>query len=481
MTTEDPPTQAPEDPFATGSFNPHVSDALAAFMQQGWGPLPQPTPPDGPGGARTQARRAQLARAIGDRALVVAAGLPRPRNGDQLHTYRADSDYVWLTGDQQSGGVLVMVPGEAAQLYLLPQSSRENGEFWRDGRNGELWVGRRPTLEAKSAELGIECRPLAELPARLAQLAGAGVSHVPGLDGSVDAVLGAEPALGDRELRAVVSELRLVKDDWEIDQLRAACAATSLGYDDIARLLGSGRSLTERDVEVAFESRARLTGNGPGYHTIAAAGAHAATLHWGQNDAPLVPGQLLLVDAGVETNSLYTSDFTRTMPVSGKFTPLQREVYDIVQASQQAAFAKIKPGEKFRAYYPEVARVLAEGLVELGVLPVSAAESVRADSELHRRWTLCSPGHMVGLDVHDNGAARRATYMDGVLVPGEVLTVEPGLYFQSNDETIPAELRGIGVRIEDNVLVTEDGYEMLSAGTPRTSADVEDWLAAHRA
>lgn len=192
----------------------------------------------------------------------------------------------------------------------------------------------------------------------------------------------------------------------------------------------------------------------------------------------MVPGQLLLMDAGVETNSLYTADVTRTFPVSGRFTPLQRRVYEIVLAAQDAALLMVRPGQPFRAFYAESARVLAEGLADLGVLPVSAEESLAPDSGLHRRWTLCSPGHMLGLDVHDCGSARAPEYLDGILEQGHVLTVEPGLYFQANDELVPAELRGLGFRIEDDLVVTADGYDLLSASLPRAVDDIEAWLAA---
>jgi Xaa-Pro aminopeptidase len=184
-----------------------------------------------------------------------------------------------------------------------------------------------------------------------------------------------------------------------------------------------------------------------------------------------------VIDAGAETDTLYTADITRTLPVSGTFTAIQREVYEIVLAAQQAALAEIAPGKAYRDYYRAVAQVLADGLEQLGVLPVSAADSLREDSGLHRRWTLCAPGHMLGLDVHDCGDAPAESYIDGVLRPGMVLTVEPGLYFQRYDELVPAPLRGLGVRIEDDVLVTPDGCELLSAAVPRTPDAVEQWLA----
>lgn len=230
-------------------------------------------------------------------------------------------------------------------------------------------------------------------------------------------------------------------------------------------------------MEAAFARRARTGGAGPGYPPIVAAGWHATILHWTRNDGPLRPGELVVLDAGAETAALYTADVTRTLPVSGAFSAVQREVYEIVFAAQQAALAQIAPGLPFRGYHRAVAQTLAAGLEQLGVLPVSAAESLREDCGLHRRWTLCAPGHMLGLDVHDCGDAPAESYTDGVLRPGNVLTVEPGLYFQRYDELAPAALRGLGIRIEDDVLVTADGYELLSEVLPRTADDIEEWMA----
>jgi Xaa-Pro aminopeptidase len=179
----------------------------------------------------------------------------------------------------------------------------------------------------------------------------------------------------------------------------------------------------------------------------------------------------------VEMKALYTADVTRTFPVSGVFTGLQRQVYSYVLAAQEAAMAALRPGADFREYHRESARLLAEGLEDLGVLPVSAKESLDPDCGLHRRWTLCAPGHMMGLDVHDCASAREARYLGGPLAAGQVLTVEPGLYFQANDETLPPELRGMGIRIEDDVLITPDGYELISSALPRRLDEIEAWCA----
>ncbi|HUC26192.1 MAG TPA: Xaa-Pro aminopeptidase [Streptosporangiaceae bacterium] len=466
------------DRLSTGSFNDPVSPRLADFMSASWGDQPEAPAPPAPPAARLAARRDQLrAHLPAPLPVVVPAGQPSRRSNDQFYPFRPGSDYVWLAGDQSPAGVLILDPSSAAgdALFVAPPSRRDNGEFWTDSASGELWVGRRHSLTERAETLGITCRPLAELPERLAGLGEAIVSR--GFDASIERqVTSVDPVL-DAELAAVLAELRLVKDGWEIDQLRAAVDATTLGFCDVAALILDRPGLTERHVEAAFAGRSRLEGNGVGYHPIAAAGAHATTLHWSRNDGPLGAGDLLLLDAGVETQSLYTADVTRTFPVSGRFSAMQRRVYGYVLAAQEAGLAALRPGADFREYHRVCARVLAEALEDLGVLPVTAAESLQPDCGLHRRWTLCAPGHMMGLDVHDCASAREARYLGGPLEAGQVLTVEPGLYFQANDDTIPPELRGLGIRIEDDVLITSGGYELLSSALPREPDEIEAWCA----
>lgn len=186
-------------------------------------------------------------------------------------------------------------------------------------------------------------------------------------------------------------------------------------------------------------------------------------------------GDLLLLDAGVETTTLYTADVTRTLPVNGRYTDLQRKIYDAVYEAQEAGIAAVKPGAAYRDFHDAAQRVLTEKLVEWGLVE-GPVERV-LELGLQRRWTLHGTGHMLGLDVHDCAAARTEHYVNGTLEPGMVLTVEPGLYFQADDLTVPEEYRGIGVRIEDDIVVTDDGNRNLSAGLPRRSDEVEAWMA----
>ncbi|MCU1588721.1 MAG: pepPI 3, partial [Frankiales bacterium] len=233
---------------------------------------------------------------------------------------------------------------------------------------------------------------------------------------------------------------------------------------------------SERWAEGVFGLRARVEGNDVGYGSICAAGAHACTLHWTDNDGPVRPGELILLDMGVEGRELYTADVTRTLPISGRWTPQQREIYALVYRSQEAALAECKPGAAFLAPHNAAMRVLAEGLQQLGIIE-SAEEVLDPLDKRYSRWTLHGVSHMLGLDVHDCAAARNESYREGTLQPGIVLTIEPGLYFQPDDLLVPEELRGIGVRIEDDVLITEDGYRNLSAALPRDPDAVEAWMA----
>jgi Xaa-Pro aminopeptidase len=481
-----------EAKIRTGSHDLPVSPALDAFMTTGWaspdGPdgAPDGAPDDGravvehPAVAFTAARRAAMSRQFPGERLVVPSGVLKARSNDTDYRFRPHSAFVHLTASTEPQWCLVLEPraaGHEAVLYVRANPGRSNGAFYRDRRYGELWVGPSPTL-SEAAAYGIACRPLEELAGAM----GAGDRPVPtrvlrGVDPAVDALL-PDGGARDLELESALSELRLVKDAWEIDQITGAVEATVRGFEDVVRALpelaDTGRG--ERRVEGVFGLRARLEGNGLGYETIAAAGAHAGTLHWIRNDGTVRTGELLLLDAGVEADSLHTADITRTLPVSGTFTPAQRKVYDLVYRAQEAGIAAVRPGARFRDFHQAAMAVIAQGLADWGLLPVSAEESLQPDSGLHRRYTLCSSGHMLGLDVHDCAQARAHTYLDGVLEVGHVLTVEPGLYFQAGDLTVPPELRGTGVRIEDDVVVTEDGCRVLSAALPRHPDEVEAWM-----
>ncbi|HZE39655.1 MAG TPA: aminopeptidase P family protein [Stackebrandtia sp.] len=475
------------------SHDPRFPEKFLEFMRTGWGPSGLTDLVAVPQATRHAQRRDAVSQAFPGETLIIPTGAEKVRANDTFFRFRAGSDYAWLTGDYDPEGVLVLRPssgGHDAVLYRHPRKSKDSDEFFRSAQYGELWVGRRYALDEMAALLGIECRDLAEFEAEVSKLQRDKARVLRGFDASVDRELEAEEAATDAEgnkqltrdaeLAAVLSELRLVKDEWEIAQLQDAIDITVRGFEDVARALPSDRSIRERLIEGIFGLRSRLEGNGIGYDSIVGAGSHGTTLHWITNDGATTPGELILMDMGVENKHLYTADVTRTIPVSGRFTPLQRQIYDLVHASQQAGMDAIKPGVDFAEIHQVCMRVLAEGLSGLGILPVSVDEAMDADSLVYRRWTLHGFGHMLGIDVHDCANARADNYRLGKLAENHVLTVEPGLYFQTDDELVPEELRGIGIRIEDDVRVTADGCENLSDGLPRTADDVEEWLATQR-
>ncbi|MCJ1678751.1 aminopeptidase P family protein [Streptomyces sp. APSN-46.1] len=457
---------------------PGVSDELADNMRTGWAdtelhglkPIAQ--------AAHTATRRAALSARFPGERLVVPAGRLKTRSNDCEYPFRSSTEYAYLTGDQTENGVLVLEPsgtsGHTATLYLLPRSNRENGEFWLSNQ-GELWVGRRRSLAEAEQLLGIPAKDVRELADALAAAEGP-VRVLRGHDAVIEKALTDKvTAERDEELRVFLSEARAVKDRFEIGELRKAVDSTVRGFEDVVKVLDKAEATSERYIEGTFFLRARVEGNDVGYGSICAAGPNACTLHWVRNDGEVRPGDLLLLDAGVETRDLYTADVTRTLPINGTYSDIQRKIYDAVYEAQEAGIAAVQPGAKFRDFHDAAQRVLAEKLVEWGLLE-GPVERV-LELSLQRRWTLHGTGHMLGMDVHDCAVARTEAYVDGTLQPGMCLTVEPGLYFQTDDLTVPEEYRGIGVRIEDDILVTEDGNENLSAGLPRASAEVEAWMA----
>ncbi|MHB8341138.1 MAG: aminopeptidase P family protein [Mycobacteriales bacterium] len=475
-----------EPPAGTASHAPAIPAALREYLQTGWA-----SPGAAPGADTLAAeevapyaakRRGGLSARFPGEALVIPGGTPKVRANDTDYPFRAGSDFAWLTGHLEPDAVLVLRPdgpGHQATLYLPARSDRASLAFFSDRRYGELWVGPRRGVREAAAALLLETAPRAGLAAALSAHPDARVLR--GYDSEVDAAVDAHPEQ-DGELATVLGELRLVKDDWEVAQLEEAVAATIRGFEDAVRELPRAIQTSERWLEGTFNRRARVEGNDVGYGSIVACGPHATTLHWVRNDGPVRPGDLALLDMGVEARTLYTADVTRTLPISGRFTPLQRQVYEAVWRAQQAGFAACRPGAAFVDPHRAAMAVLAAALEEWGILPVPAEQSLAEDpaapgAGLHRRYTLHGTSHMLGLDVHDCAAARDQAYRDGTLAAGMVLTVEPGLYFQPDDLTVPEDFRGIGVRIEDDVLVTPDGARVLSAALPSRAEDLEAWMA----
>jgi Xaa-Pro aminopeptidase len=465
-------SDTPQEVTGTASHDPDRPAALLEFMSTGWAERAEELPaPAAAAPYRARRREAVAARFPGER-LVVPTGGYKTRANDTEYRFRPGTEFAHLAGSQEPDAVLVVEDGEAV-LYQAPSMDRSTPAFFTDRMYGELWVGPRPTLAATGALLGIETRPLEELdklsgPARV----------VRGYDSRVEALLELDEDK-DKELAAFLSELRLVKDEHEVGQLQQACDATARGFEDVVRQLPRAVESSERWIEGVFSLRARVDGNDTGYGSICAAGSHACILHWTHNDGAVREGDLVLLDMGVEGHELYTADVTRTLPVNGTFTPRQREVYTLVYEAQEAGIAACRAGADFLAPHRAAMDVLARGLQRLGVLD-DAEAALAEDAQTYRRYTLHGTSHMLGIDVHDCAHARAELYRKGPLEVGYVLTIEPGLYFQPDDLTVPEDLRGIGVRIEDDVVVTEDGCRNLSAALPRHPDEVEAWMASLR-
>ncbi|MCM3779355.1 aminopeptidase P family protein [Microbacterium hydrocarbonoxydans] len=462
-TIAEPAVETPVENSTTNRKQPFPRGFLDT-ISTGWAERPESLPAPRPQAAFASTRRAAVSAAFPGKRLVIPAGSLKQRSNDTDYPFRAHSAFAHLTGwaaDSEPDSILVFEPtddGHDITLYFRERADRTTTEFYADATVGEFWIGPRPSLAGVAADLDIATAHLDEY----TEVEGALV-----LDESDD-------------LTRVVSELRLVKDEYEIAEMRRAVDITAQGFDDIIRALPEAVSHArgERVVEGVFHRRAREDGNGEGYDTIAASGPHACYLHWTRNDGTVVPGDLILVDAGVEADSLYTADITRTLPVSGTFTEVQRRVYETVREAADAAFAAARIGVRFREVHEAAMKVIAARVAEWGLLPVTAQEALDADAGgQHRRYMVHGTSHHLGIDVHDCAQARREMYYDGILAPGMVFTIEPGLYFQIDDLTVPVEYRGIGVRIEDDILMTEDGPVNLSAGIPRTADEVEAWIA----
>ena len=462
-TIAEPTTETPVEATTTNRKQPFPRGFLDT-ISTGWAERPESIPAPRAQAPFAAVRRAAVSAAFPGKRVVIPAGSLKQRSNDTDYPYRAHSAFAHLTGwasDAEPDSILVFDPtdsGHDVTLYFRERADRTTTEFYADATVGEFWIGPRPSLAGVAADLDVATEHLAEFTSADGELV---------LD-------------EDADLTRFVSELRLVKDEYEIAEMRRAVDITAQGFEDVIRSLPDAiaHARGERVVEGVFHRRAREDGNVEGYDTIAASGPHACYLHWTRNDGTVVPGDLILVDAGVEADSLYTADITRTLPVSGTFSEVQRRVYETVREAADAAFAAARIGVRFREVHEAAMRVIAARVAEWGLLPVTAQEALDADAGgQHRRYMVHGTSHHLGIDVHDCAQARREMYYDGILAPGMVFTIEPGLYFQIDDLTVPAEYRGIGVRLEDDILMTQDGPINLSADIPRTADEVEAWIA----
>lgn len=413
-----------------------------------------------------------------DEALILCGGTVQTRSNDTEFRFRPDSDFYYLTGMADPGAVLVLRPGHEPEFTMFVRPKDPEAEVWSGRRVGpELATGRFGANAAYArADLA------AELPALLD---GVRRVHLPLEDAALQrrvlkarTVLqrrnrtGAMPPDGFTDARVTIGEDRIKKDPASLASLRRAVDITVAGHEAVQRSVRAGMHEFEVEARIEYEFR-RRGASGPGYGSIVGSGANATILHYVDNDGPLNDGELLLIDAGAEFD-LHSGDLTRTFPVSGTFTPAQRDLYAVCLAANVAGIAGTRVGETIETIHETCLRVLCEGLIDLKLCegPVDAL----IESQDYKRYYMHRTSHWLGVDVHDAGYYS----LEGTprpLQPGYVLTVEPGLYVSADDDRAPTELRGTGIRIEDDVLVTEGEPEVLTAGSPKTPDAIEALMA----
>ncbi|HEX6530729.1 MAG TPA: Xaa-Pro aminopeptidase [Burkholderiales bacterium] len=416
-------------------------------------------------------RRRRLAAAIGDAVAVVPTAPERVRNRDSHYPYRFDSHFYYLTGFPEPEAVVVLTKDKS--ILFCRERSEER----------EIWDGFRYGPDAARERFGFdEAHPIAKLDEEMARLLEnrQALYYPMGADpewdaramrwvNAVRARVRAGIAAPERmhDVRAVIDDMRLVKDAHELGVMRRAARIAAAAHRRAMQRTRPGRYEYEIEAELLYEFR-RNGAQFPAYSPIVAGGANACVLHYVANDAALRDGDLLLIDAGCELDG-YASDVTRTYPVNGRFSAAQREVYDIVLAAQRAAMDQVRPGRAWNDPHDAAVKVLAQGMLELKLISGSLDEVL--EKETYKPFYMHRTGHWLGLDVHDAGDYKREGSWRA-LAPGMVLTVEPGLYIRAGNE-VPERLRNIGIRIEDDVLVTDAGCEVLTAEAPKAAADVE--------
>ncbi|MGQ0544723.1 MAG: aminopeptidase P N-terminal domain-containing protein [Betaproteobacteria bacterium] len=429
-----------------------------------------------------RARRERLARAIGEGVALVPTAPERARNRDSHYPYRFDSYFYYLTGFTEPEAALVVVGGAAPKTLLFCRERSAEREIWDGFRHGPEGARERFGLDeaqpigALDEAMGaiLEDRPAlcypigadAEWDARV-------LRWLTAVRARARAGVAAPERLHD--VRATLDEMRLVKDAHEVALMRRAAGIAAAAHRRAMQSARPGRNEYEIEAELLYEFR-RSGAQFPAYSPIVAGGANACVLHYVFNNSPLRDGELLLIDAGCELDG-YASDITRTFPVNGRFGGAQREVYELVLAAQGAAMQAVRPGRAWIEPHDAAVRVLAQGMLDLGLLKGSLDTVL--EKELYKRFYMHRTGHWLGLDVHDAGEYKREGNWRP-LAPGMALTVEPGLYIRAAAD-VPERLHDIGVRIEDDVLVREGGCEVLTAEAPKRIDDIEALMRDARA
>ena len=408
--------------------------------------------------------------------MVLPAAAIQFSSRDSERPYAPDRELFYLTGLTEPESVAVLVGGDTPELVLFVRDRDPEAELWAGPRLGPEGVREMVDPDV--------CHSLSDLGRILPGLLGRGdrIHYRLGRVGAVEEMVldalrtarvrGARKGAGPRGVvdpGEILDELRLVKDESELAWIRHACGLTVVGHRAGARTIGAG--VGEWAVEAAVEGAFRSAGaTGPAFDTIVGSGENACVLHYVRNQDVVEDGALVLVDAGAEAG-LYHGDVTRTYPASGRFVGRQRDVYTLVDAARAEAIGVVGPGATIGDVHAAAVRVLTQGLVDLGVLEGPVDDLV--EEEEHKAFFPHQTSHWLGLDVHDPGDYVRQG-SSRVLEPGMVFTVEPGLYFRNAGDGTGAELAGIGVRIEDDVLVTEEGREILTEALPTSADEVED-------
>lgn len=429
-------------------------------------------------------RRKRLMQMMGAGAIAILPTAPvRLRNRDAEYPYRADSDFYYLTGFPEPEAVAVLIPGRKRGEYILFCRERDLQQ--------ETWHGRRAGTEGATAQHGADdAFPISDINEIL-----------PGLLEKCERVyytMGLYPDFDQRvmewvnqirnksragthaphefvALDHVLHEMRLFKSRAEIEAMRRAAQISAAGHRRAMQACRPGMMEYQVEAELRYEFT-RSGSAAPAYNPIVGGGANACILHYTENNEPLNEGELLLVDAGAEFDC-YAGDITRTYPVNGRFTPAQRALYEVVLAAQLAALDKVRPGNHWNDPHAAAVRVLTQGLIKLSLLKGRLTTLIK--DEAYRRFYMHRTGHWLGMDVHDVGDYKIGDEWR-VLEPGMVLTVEPGLYIPAGSKGVAKKWWNIGIRIEDDVRVTRSGHEVLSAGAPKTVAEIESWMAKGR-
>jgi Xaa-Pro aminopeptidase len=426
-------------------------------------------------------RRKQLMRQMKKHSVAVLASAPACiRNRDVEYPFRQNSDFQYLTGFPEPESVAVFIPGRKAGEFVL---------FCRAfDPEKAIWTGRHAGLEGACEHYRAdEAYPISELEEKLPELLEnrQRIYYPVGQDADLDqAITDAVNQLRSRARSGVqaphefvaldhlLHEMRLFKSDAEIGMMQRAADVSMQAHRRAMRACRPGRH--EYEIEAEFLHECALHGlRSQAYPSIVAAGANACVLHYTESNAPLRDGDLLLIDAGAEYEG-YAADITRTLPINGRFTDSQRQLYQLVLDAQLAAIAEVRPGQRWLDPHDAAVKILTHGLVDLGLLEGKPSKLIQ--QEAYRSFYMHRTGHWLGMDVHDVGHYQ----IDGEwrkLQPGMVLTVEPGLYVSPDCETVDPRWRGIGIRIEDDVLVTQTGCDILTAGLPKTVAEIEAFMA----